>query len=93
MSTNEPIALTKRGTDKVIAYAFDPGNFDTPEERGFDVSVEFINLGNMAWLLSSDPAVKPIMAGATLSEFRRLLRAAGGRIIRRDDDNDEDDGA
>lgn len=47
-------------------------------------SVEMINAGAVAWLApdrwSAKAGAKPIMAGTTLPEFRRLVREGGGKV-------------
>ena len=60
--------------------AFD-GDFDEPCDHG-SWSVDQINAGRIPWLAA--PYVMPpcvIYAGTSLSEFKRLIREAGGRIF------------
>lgn len=64
--------------------AFD-GSFETPEDYNGCVSVEDINAGVMAWISTSrwaDSDVKRIVirAGTPVSEFKRLIRLAGGKV-------------
>ena len=62
------------------------GQFDEPKDlqNGAACSVKRINAGAVPWLTgcrwSSAPDLR-IMAGTPLSEFKRLVRAAGGRIF------------
>jgi hypothetical protein len=53
-------------------------------------SVQQINRGDVAWLRpwswTRDPSLRPIPAGTTFDEFRRLVEAAGGYVYITDAD-------
>lgn len=70
---------------EVIKVAWD-GPFETPDSGHLNspYSVQDINAGALAWLRPSswrsDLPRTPIPAGATVSEFRRIMEAAGGSV-------------
>ena len=67
---------------RIVKIALD-GPFETPSDAAMSCSVQEINRGDVAWLIPSWAArddVKPIPAGTPLSEFKRLVKAAGGTI-------------
>lgn len=63
------------------------GPYDTPSSgvANSHYSVDMINRGDIAWLRPwsyiKDKNVKPIPAGTTLSEFKRIMKEAGGKIF------------
>ncbi len=73
----------------IITVMFDASELQTPEEHagGNSVySVAAINRGDIAWLSAPRWASddhKPIHAGVTIDEFKRLIWAAGGNIYER----------
>jgi len=65
-----------------VAYT---GEFDTPRDRtrNSNYSVDQINAGAIAWLVTSSWAEKPIVcipAGTTLSKFIELILKGGGEV-------------
>lgn len=72
---------------KIVKVAWE-GPFETPREmsRGPNspYSVRDINRGAIAWLTPASHVhhtdVRPIPAGLPLEDFKRIIKAAGGRI-------------
>lgn len=66
----------------IFKLAYD-GSFETPSDFAETISVEDINAGKIAWVSASrwgDGEAMAIRAGTTLSEFKRLIKLAGGKI-------------
>jgi hypothetical protein len=80
---HEPVQPRERWT--ITRVAFDDV-MDTPREGVLNSSwsVQQINRGDVAWLRpcrwEENEAAQPIMAGTTLSEFKRLLALCGGKV-------------
>lgn len=62
------------------------GDFETPENFSDNLSAEDINSGVIAWVVGSrwaDDVVKKVTipAGTPLSEFKRRIQQAGGKVF------------
>jgi hypothetical protein len=72
---------------QILKVAYD-GKFDEPCEwhsGNSPWSVERINQGACAWLVparygNAPPEARPIPAGVTIDEFRRLIALGGGKV-------------
>ncbi len=84
-SPREP--YENEGSWEIVHVAFESDYHGTPAQQGelnCPWSVHRINRGDIAWLIPykwAEPNVKPIHAGVTLSEFKRLIREAGGKVF------------
>lgn len=92
-----PWRLEKEGVPEytIVTVMFECANLKTPAERAYNgnsaYSVEAINRGDVAWLSASpDKKFRPVPAGVTVAQFKRLIWAADGDIYERVEPTQED---
>jgi hypothetical protein len=74
---------------EIYRVMFDAGSLQTPGDLYFNspYSVKHINAGMVAWLAGTDASTgQPVVihAGATIAEFKRKVKMAGGAIYIRE---------